>query len=594
MPFNTLPTMMSPKTLPAQDKAKLLKLEEEMLLLELERRNRAQNREVMPQIINHEQRLNAYVAAYPFTDFVKESFPICEPSRKFENNWHIDIICQILEGTITGSVKNFLINQPRRTMKSLLSCVMFNAWVWTFLPHLRFLYTSYKQQFTERDTRKTSLLVNSEWYQTKFGNSFRLLKDNKNQLSLSKGGFRIGFRIGKGVGEGGDFVFADDPNDIEEVESEIVLEKTNRGWDETSSQNVQDRRTVVRAVIQQRTAPNDLTGHILEKYPELFKTHLCVPNRFEEDHPHISNVERPLSLGFVNEYDVLKNTKLKFGEPKLWIDPRNRDADKFENAWYQDWYETHFASKGLKSKGEGQLLWESYIDEKVTVESEKFFGVYGTSAQLQQRPIRRGGNFFGIDKFQEIDFESINLNDLIYIRYWDKAGTEGAGDWTVGTLIARTKKRPFKFYILDMVRGQFSYFKRMQMMKETAKQDFENYVMSKNNTSYTIGLEQEGSSSGKDLSAIEKDEFVGFNVWIDTKKVGKESRAQIVRGLSEQGVIYIVKDTLWFKVLFQRLQKYDPRRKRAKDDEIDTLGGGCYYLSFLAQGEAWGSSSRFL
>jgi len=583
--FNNLQTYSNATFLSPQEQMQLLELQDLELQLEQEERRRRAEKEKSEsnKIIGITEKHKAFIAAYPFKDFVHESFKIIEPSREFQEGWHIDIISELLQAVILGDVRHFIINQPRRTMKSLLSCVMFPAWVWTFLPHFRFLYTSYKKGFATRDNRKTKDLILSDYYQNRFGHLFTLTKQTSELLLNNKGGFRIVFRIGKGVGEGGDCVFADDPNDVEEVESETVLEKTNRGWDEISSQNVTDRRTAARGIVQQRTAPNDLTGHILESedLKGIYTSRLCLANRYEEDHPESNTPERPLRLGFVNEYDKAVDTDLVFGEEKLWIDPRDKRAPYFENTWYQKWYERVFKSMGFTSRGEGQLVWENYIGEEETLVDEKHLGNYGTSAQLQQRPVRRGGNFFNSATFPEIELSSINLNNLVLMRYWDMAGTDDDGDWTVGTLMARTKTRPYKFYILDMFRDQISYLKRMEELKRISREDIENYVLSKQNCEYTVGIEREGGRSGKDISFIEKEELIGFDVWMDFKQVSKESRAKIVRQRAESGYIQVVKNPVWNKIFFKRLEKYDPRLKKAKDDEIDTLGGCLYFLAFM-------------
>jgi len=583
--FNNLQTYSNAQFLTPEAQLQLLELQDLELQLEQEERRRRLESETKDTAIisSVEAKHKAFVAAYPFRDFVQESFQIIEPSREFYYNWHIDIIAELLQAVVLGDVRNFIINQPRRTMKSLLSCVMFPCWVWTFLPHLRFLYTSYSKEFAKRDNKACQDLINSDWYQQRFGHVFTLTTQRAELIKNNRGGSRIIFRIGKGVGTGGDFVFADDPNDVEETESETTLEKTNRGYKEVSSQNVQDRRTAARGIVQQRTAPNDLTGHINEdtELKALFDARLCLPNRFEEDHPDINTLENPLRLGRVTEFDKAAEPSLIVGEEKIWIDPRLKNAEDLQNNWYKNWYRKNITEKGINQKGEGALLWPDYLTEKETVVAETLLGNYGTSAQMQQRPVRRGGNFFNSAHFTEIDLASINLNNLVLMRYWDMAGTDNDGDWTVGTLMARTKTRPYKFYILDMFRDQISYLKRMEELKRISREDIENYVLTKQNCDYTVGIEREGGRSGKDISFIEKEELIGFDVWMDFKQVSKESRAKIVRQRAESGYLSVVKNPVWNKIFFKRLEKYDPRLKKAKDDEIDTLGGCLYFLAFM-------------
>lgn len=928
-----LQTAVSTKTLSRKERLRLLELEEMELTLERERRRREnENIEQKAGIITLEERHKAFIAAYPFKDFVTEAFKVVEPGRKFRDNWHIDIIAELLQAVILGDVRNFIINQPRRTMKSLLTCVFFPCWVWTFLPHLRFLFTSYSKDFAKRDNKKCQDLINSDYYRNKFGHIFCLTMERAEKLMNNRGGFRVVFRIGKGVGEGGDFVIClwyntlittdkgqlkigdiveneldvkvlsfnhktekyeykpikkyekskgrksveikfsngqkikctfdhpfyvegkgyveasdlvfgdklitddkelrnlserseskpialcaeherdilltrlprqrakwqaqyamarrksgtflrglqnkvfgqteydetqisakvllkqmqrrifqsadrikdllarlqllwqkssqgenaskgakflqswlrgfrsswrfigreqrtiysrqavgiiservfdgcaenqkerwsllpfmrngrngkqesngrsshrlsereqsadksnqslsvssrsdarlneitqdlsgvfvesvreipepkfvynieipenhnyfangvlahncDDPNDVEETESEQQLEKTNKGWGEISSQNVTDRTTAVRGINQQRTAPNDVTGYILEN--EKLKNRysvLCLPNRFEDDHPDTNTPERPLYLGKVSDYDKARNPNLFIGEDKLWIDPRCKGAEYFGGKWYQEWYKNNFASRGLKSKGEPQLLWEDYIGDEETADAEAHLGGYGTSAQMQQRPIRRGGNFFNTENFKTIHYTNLALNGLKFCRYWDKAGSEGKGDWTVGLLLARTIKRPYRFWVVDVIRKQLGYYERMELIKSTAKQDSLDYIDKFFENEYSVVIEREPASSGKDVATIEKDELVGYDTHIDTVRKNKAIRAKPVRTFSESGRIQIVQG-LWNEAFLKELQKFDANKPNQKNDQVDGLSGAFRFLAF--------------
>jgi phage terminase large subunit-like protein len=562
------------------------------MLLELELRRRDEE-DSQSQPFKIQPMHEAFATAFPLKQFIRESFSIVVPGVEYRHNWHIDIIAELLQAVTLGEVQNFIINIPRRTMKSNLVCVMWFAWEWSFIPQTAWLFTSYNKDFTKRDLGNASELVKSNWYHSKWGDKVRLVTDRMDKITNTKGGKRLGFKIGKGVGEGGFRVIADDPNDIEDTESDKMLEKINRGWNEVSYHNVTDKQKSTRGIIQQRTNENDVTGNILNdaELAPLYR-HLCLPMKFDETHPHKQDEENPLDLGKVSRFEAAKNPNLTFGAQKLWIDPREPLAPSFDNEWYQEWYRESFLSLGLESKGEGQLLWESYLTEEVIRQDIAHLKGFGESAQFQQRPIRRGGNFFNTALFPKVKLETLDLNNLNIMRYFDKAGSDNAGDWTVGLLIGRTKTRPYKFYILDMWRAQLSYFKRMEKMKEIVKQDFEDYVLHRKNNDYTVGIEREGGSSGKDVSSIEKEELIGFDVWIDYKKVSKESRAKIAKQRSEGGYVEVVENPAWNSIFFKRLEKYDPKKANQKDDEIDTLGGCLYYLAFMSI-QGFGSSDGY-
>lgn len=532
-----------------------------------------------------EQQTRAFVEAYPFHEFVKEGFAQLEQGREFKDNWHISIICEALQATVLREVRYLIINIPRRTMKSLLSCVLFPAWVWTFSQSTRFLYTSYSAEFAGRDNQKTLNLIDSDWYQNTFGHLFNVKqRQEKKKITNDKGGFRVVFKIGKGTGEGGDFVIADDPNAIDEVESDIILEKTNNGWNEISSHNVTDRSTAVRIIIQQRTTTNDLTGNITEddELRQLYSV-LCLAMEFESDNPLANTLKNPLSLGFVSNHEASSNPNLVVGEEKLWIDPRSLDAPDFQNLWYQEWYKTNFTDKGLVSQGEGQLLWETYLTKEIVQKDIAHLKAHGAHSQFQQRPIRRGGNFFNSKHFEEVPFHKLPLTEgLIFCRVWDKAGTDGAGDWTIGMLIARTKKRPYTFYIVDMFFDRIAYKERMDKMKELAELDYKQYVEPFEEqdefNEYRILIEKEGNSSGSDISGIEREELTDYEVYFVNPRKKKAVRAKPAKLISEQGRIKVIQSLIWNNRFFRDLEKFDPNKERQKDDVIDTLAHGINHL----------------
>lgn len=548
----------------------------------------------------------AYIEAYPFYQFVEDTFPILEPGRRFFPGWHIDIIGELLQATVLGEVDHFIVNIPRRSMKSLLMCVMFPAWVWTFLPHLRFLYTSYSAGFAARDNKKTFDLIMSDYYQERWGNGFNFTtKKLGKELRNNKGGFRMVFKIGKGTGEGADWVVCDDPNSIEETESDTMLDNTNRGWDETSYNNVANRQTAVRGIIQQRTNENDLTGHILDN-PDTakFYEHLCLAMKFESDHPHQNTADNPLNLGKVSMHEKVNNSRLTVGEPKLWIDPRSKDAPDFENGWYREWYKKHFIDKGYTSKGVGQLLWENYVTEEIIERDTAHLKAYGEASQLQQRPIMRGGNYFNSALFEQVPLSKVPKENLIFCRSWDKGGTDNAGDPTIGLLMARTKTRPFFFYIFDIFEKQISFEGkdgdegRLDKMFEVAEQDVADYITGRYDgfgeevNEYFVVIEKEGGASGMDVSSVEVDKFMGYELQFFNPRNKLEIRAKPIKTMSEAGRIKLVRG-FWNQSFIRQMERFKPERKKQQDDKIVAMVQAYVKLAFRS-GKSSGSSSGSL
>jgi len=94
-------------------------------------------------------------------EFVRQAWPIIEPSTPFVVGWHIDAIIEHLEAISLGYIRNLLINVPPRHMKSLLVSVLWPAWEWIRCPERRFLYSSYAAQLSIRDSVKCRRLIES-------------------------------------------------------------------------------------------------------------------------------------------------------------------------------------------------------------------------------------------------------------------------------------------------------------------------------------------------------------------------------------------------------------------------------------------------
>ena len=558
--------------------------------IELKRREQEEKERTPTKI---QQNDLAYVSAFPLRQYIYESFPILEPGREYKNNWHIDAISELLQSATKGEIKNFLINLPRRGMKSSLICVMWMTWTWTFLPYTRWLFSSFSEKFALRDSENCRKLIQSKYYQDRWGDVFHLsqTENTRRRFANTKGGYRAAFGVTKGTGDGGDFVICDDPHEIDKAESDKVIETTINWWHGTMYNSVNNPETAVRGIVHQRVGEKDLTGDILAK--ELNYIHLCLPMTYEDDHPHKNSVSKPLKIGKVSTFDKSTNHNLEVGEAKLWVDPRDPQAPTFENKWYQEWYKQSYASLGLHSSGEGEIMWPNRFSAEVIKEIISEIEVYGESSQLQQRPIRRGGNFFNSEHFRpEVNLNTLEYDGMSFGRYWDKAGSQGKGDWTVGMLIGRTKQRPFTLYIIDIIRVQVGYYERMALMKSTAAEDTKNYVENRFDTEYTVLIERELASAGKDLATLERDHLLGYHVIIDIPKGKKAWRAKPAKSISEAGRIKVARAP-WNKAFFRELERFEPEKENNQDDQIDCLSGLTKFLIFgQAQQRVSGSGVR--
>jgi hypothetical protein len=269
-------------------------------------------------------------------DFVEQAWAIVEPGCPFIDGWHIWAICEHLEAVADGRIKRLLINVPPGCGKSLLVCVFWACWVWgpQNRPHTRWLFASYGQELSTRDSLKCRQILESDWYQEYWGDRVQLVADQnqKTKFQNSAGGWRLATSTGgRGTGEHPDFVVWDDPHNVNDVESQVERERVST-WRAATITLRGMARDVREVGIMQRLHRDDLSGWMLNTHKEGLD-HLCLPMRFES-----AAMTKPTSLG--------------------WTDPRVSD---------------------------GELLWPNGIDARTVADKEGQLGHYA-EGQLQQRP----------------------------------------------------------------------------------------------------------------------------------------------------------------------------------------------------------------
>lgn len=200
--------------------------------------------------------------------FVRASWAIIEPGVPYIHGMHIDAICEHLEAVSNGEIRQLIINMPPRHGKSTVLAVLWPAWVWITNPAKKWLYASYAENLSIRDSRKCRNLIRSPWYQKHWSGKFKIVTDQneKRRFDNDKMGYRLATSVnGSNTGEGGDLIVYDDPNNVNEVDSDTIREGVNDWHDQTMTTRLNDPKTGARVVVQQRSHERDMTGHLLEK-----------------------------------------------------------------------------------------------------------------------------------------------------------------------------------------------------------------------------------------------------------------------------------------------------------------------------------------
>jgi len=152
-------------------------------------------------------------------------------------------------------------------------------------------------------------------------------------------------------------------------------------------------------------------------------------------------------------------------------------------------------------------------------------------ALYQQRPQSLEGGMFKRGWFEIV--EAVPQEMMRVVRYWDKAGTADGGAYTAGVLMGCAAGI---FYVLDVVRGQWTSGTREQTIKATAIIDRQQW-----GNAYRVWVEQEPGSGGKESAENTVRNLAGFTVHADRPTGDKALRAEPYAAQAEAGNVRMLR-----------------------------------------------------
>lgn len=379
-----------------------------------------------------QEKLIAEKCKRSFKYFLKEAWPTAEPGSPLIHGWHMDVICDHIQACVEGRIKNLIIAIPPRHSKSTIVSVLFPAWLWIRDPGRRTLFVSFAARLSDRDSRKCRNLIESVWFQRLFGEKFQLAHDSNTirRFDNDKGGMRFATSVdGTLTGEGANYVVADDMHNLSEIMSDIKREKANEIWDTTLQSRlnppVEEGHFII---IAQRGHFSDLIGHVKKKEEQAKKD------------------GKPTSYTILElpaEYDPAMHCKTYLG----------KDKETGEDIWWED-----------PRTQEGELLWPAGCPKDYLDRQKVNLGSFAYAAQYQQRPVPKEGSMFKLTWFPRyLEHEVPNVaawDDScisVDMNFGTTKGPESQSanlSWVVATAWCRSGR---KFYLLDMIRGQWQY-----------------------------------------------------------------------------------------------------------------------------------------
>ncbi len=349
--------------------------------------------------------------------YIRQAWHVIEPKTPFVDGWHIDAMCEHLEAVTANQIKRLLINVPPRHMKSITASVMWPSWEWgpKNQPNTRWLFGSYANSLSMRDSVKCRRIVQSNWYLARWGHVFQFSSDQnaKGRYETDQAGYRLATSIeGSATGEGGDKIVIDDPHNVKKAESETVRQSVLDWLDVVMSTRLNDPKESAVVMIMQRVHADDASGHVLAQGGW---THLCLPAEYEDNRKCIVEITG-------------------------WEDPREED---------------------------GELLWPDRFGDNEIAKQKVVMGSYAYAGQFQQRPSPREG---GIVKRSWWRFCKMKDRPKAFdeiIGSWDMSFKKKKhSDFVAGHIWGRVGADK---YLLDRVHERMGFVETKAIVKVMAK-----------------------------------------------------------------------------------------------------------------------------
>lgn len=288
-------------------------------------------------------------------------------------------------------------------------------------------------------------------------------------------------------------------------------------------------------------------------------------------------------------YESTAETRINAGGKQIFTmqrwhddDPYARVVQKNPRKWRISDIRAIAEEDDVLGRQPGEALWpEKYpIEFLRELEARKAFWF---AAQYQQRPVPRGGGMFQAKWFTD-NIVHYRPKEASRIRWWDRAASDGKGDYTVGVLMSRKNDA---YYVEDMVRGQWATHERDRIIRATCVEDNQRYP----NGIITWG-EQEPGSAGKDAALSFETMLAPFAAHCQPSTGQKVVRADGFAGACGRGEVRMCHSTTWNDAFVQEMSVF-PFGKN--DDIVDSASGAfnklalseVYHAPSAETWEAW-------
>lgn len=276
----------------------------------------------------------------------------------YKRNWHIDLLADALERTITGEIRFLLVEMPPRHSKSIHVSQMFPAYVMGRDKDVPVIVASYSGDLATDHGRETRNLIDSQEYKNVFpGTSLAPDSQAKGKWHTNgKGSYNALGVGGSATGKGARYFVIDDPfKDREEADSEVVRESRYKWYRSVARTRLTPDGSMI--IMHTRWHDDDLIGRLVKD---------------GED--------------WVDYFDFVQGTKTA-----KWVRLRLPAIAEHDEVY----------------RKEGESLWPQQFDLSELADIKKTLGSYEWSALYQQNPIDSENQEFRKQWFLPIDWHEV-------------------------------------------------------------------------------------------------------------------------------------------------------------------------------------------
>jgi predicted phage terminase large subunit-like protein len=209
----------------------------------------------------------------------------------------------------------------------------------------------------------------------------------------------------------------------------------------------------------------------------------------------------------------------------------------------------------------GQALWPERYPAAALLRTREVMAAKGNlrgwEALYQQRPTPKEGAIFRVSALHYVDRLP---SDLLKVRGWDLAASEGEGARTAGVLMGYSPSHE-RYYVVDAVAGAWESAERNRVLRQTAERD---------GVEVAIRIPQDPGQAGKDQAGQLIRLLAGFGVKAVRPTGDKTVRADPLAAQVNAGNVCLLK-AAWNADYVEELRTFPGRRLDQVDASADAF-----------------------